>query len=132
VGSNQIINMSKTLKLIEHYYKVLREQDDQNDDTMMQPDGELPPQDVMDAPQETPDETMPLSSEGENRYIEDLIDAALYEPTSDDARMLTNLQSVMKMKRYKNAREEILPSILNIIRPATDESDIRSDLDRID
>jgi hypothetical protein len=87
--------------------------------------------DVLDNPEPVEDETMPLTSEGEDRYISDMIDAALFEPSAEDARILQNFQSVMKMKRYKNAREEILPTLLNIIRPKTEENDIRSQLNNV-
>jgi len=125
--------MKKTLKLMNHYLRVLREQDEEGMEEMDEFDtsGGEEMEGVLDNPEPVDDEMMPLSSEGENQYIADLIDAAMYEPTSDDARLLQNLQSVMKMKRFKNAREEILPTILNIIRPATDESDIRDGLDDI-
>lgn len=123
---------SKTLKLIRQYKKVLREQ------------GELPPADEFNTqPQggdatEMPDpnaeatqEEMPMTSEGEEEYISNLIDAALFEPSPTDAKTLTDLQSVMKMKKYNNAREEILPVILNIIRPSTDGNNLRQALDTV-
>jgi hypothetical protein len=129
--------MKKTLKLINHYRRVLKEQAEEE----MNPEGQDPQfdtsggqdpaaegGDVLDNPEPVEDETMPLTSEGENRYIADMIDAALFEPASEDARTLQNLQSVMKMKRYKNAREEILPTVLSIIRPSTEENDIRGEL----
>jgi hypothetical protein len=129
--------MKKTLKLINHYRRVLKEQAEEE----MNPEGQDPQfdtsggqdpaaggEDVLDNPEPVEDETMPLTSEGEDRYIADMIDAALFEPASEDARTLQNLQSVMKMKRYKNAREEILPMVLSIIRPSTEENDIRSQL----
>lgn len=125
--------MKKTLKLIDHYYKVLREQAEENPEDVQEFDtsGGEAPEDVLDSPEELPQEEMPMTSEGENQYISDLIDAALYEPTSEDARLLNNLQSVMKMKKFTNAREEILPTVLNIIRPSTDENDLRGDLDQL-
>jgi hypothetical protein len=129
--------MKKTLKLIAHYHKILREQAEEMPENPENPEefdtsGGESPEDVLDNPEEMPQEEMPMTSEGENQYISDLIDAALYEPTSEDARLLTNLQSVMKMKKFTNAREEILPTILNVIRPATEENDIRDDLNQID
>jgi hypothetical protein len=125
--------MKKTLKLMNHYLRVLKEQGEEGMEGTEEFDtsGGEEMDGVTDMAEPVEDEMMPLSSEGENQYIADLIDAAMYEPTSDDARVLQNLQSVMKMKRFKNAREEILPTILNIIRPSTEESDIRDGLDDI-
>lgn len=123
---------SKTLKLIEQYkQKLLREQ------------GELPPADefnttdqgdVTDVNNDMGDENqdeVPMTSRGEDQYISDMVDAALFEPSSDDAAILSNLQSVMKMKKYNNAREEILPVLLNIIRPSTGASQLRGQLNDI-
>lgn len=124
--------LSKTFRLIDHYGKVILEQD-----------GQLPPdqegfdsgagetQDVLDNPEPTPSQEMPLTSAGEEKYIADLIDAALFEPSSEDSKTLANLQSAMQLKKYTNAREEILPIVLNIIRPSTEASDIRNDLNQI-
>lgn len=125
--------MKKTLKLINHYYKVLQEQDGQPPEDTQEFDtsGGESTEDVLDAPEEAPQEEMPMTAEGENQYISDLIDAALYAPTSEDAYLLNNLQSVMKMKQFTNAREEVLPTILSIIRPSTEGDEIRDDLDQM-
>lgn len=123
---------NKTLKLFSHFHRILQEQ------------GEIPPdptqeqgfdttggQDVTDLPEPAPEEEMPMSSEGEDRYISDIIDAALYEPSAEDSQVLTNLQSAMQMKKYTNAREEILPVVLNIIRPSTEGNEMRDDLNAV-
>lgn len=119
----------KTLKLIKHYHRILKEQDEQIPDEEQGFDidgGE------MEAPMEEPvSEEVPMTSEGEERYISDLIDAALYEPNAEDAQILIDLQSVMKMKKYQNARDEVLPIILNIIRPSTEGNDIRDSLNNV-
>lgn len=114
---------SKTLALIEKYERNLREQDEDSiglDDVT----------DIQDEPVQ--DEVIPMTSAGENEYISNMIDAALFEPSSEEAQTLTNLQSVMKMKKYRNAREEILPLVLNIISPSSDAKDIRSTLNTIE
>jgi hypothetical protein len=121
---------SKTLNLINRYRRVLKEQ------------GELPPADEFNTvPQdatEAPDpnaaaagEEVPMTSEGEDEYIANLIDAALFEPSPEDAKTLTDLQGIVKMKKYNNAREEILPILLNIIRPSTESNNIRQSLDKV-
>jgi len=122
----------KTLSLFKHYHKILAEQ------------AEVPPQegqdpsfdtsggqDVTDVAAPPPEEEMPMTSEGEDRYISDIIDAALFEPSAEDSQILTNLQSVMQMKKYTNAREEVLPTVLNIIRPSTEGNELRDDLNAI-
>lgn len=119
---------SQTLALFDYYYRLLREQGE--DPNQMQGDPsqqQAPPQspDVTENPQPTPEETMPMSSEGEDKYISDLIDAALFEPSPEDANTLVNLQSQMQMKKYTNAREEILPTILRIINSSTQGGDLR-------
>lgn len=106
---------SKTLKLIRRFHEDV--------------DGNQS-EDVTETPQETP-ETMPMTSEGENEYISDMIDAALFSPSSEDAQTLLNLQSVMKLKRFTNAREEILPTILGMIRSTSDAKDLKSNLNAI-
>lgn len=106
---------SKTLKLIRRFHEDVEGNS---------------PEDVTEAPQETPD-TMPMTSEGENEYISDMVDAALFSPSSDDAQTLLNLQSVMKLKRFTNAREEILPLVLRIIRTSADDRDLKSNLNEI-
>jgi hypothetical protein len=125
--------MKKTLKLIDHYYRILREQDEQNPEDVQEFDttGGEAGADVMDDPEQVSQEEVPLTSEAENSYISDLISAALFEPTPEERRILTNLQSVMSMKKFKNAREEILPNILTLIRPSTEEDSLRDDLDKI-
>lgn len=132
--------MKKTLKLIEHYHRILREQGEEE----MNPEGQDPQfdtsggqdpaaegGDVLDNPEPVESETMPLTSEGEDRYIAYMIDAALFEPSAEDAMVLQNFQSVMKMKRFENAREEILPTLLKIIQPSIEKNDIRSKLNNM-
>jgi len=121
----------KTLQLIERYHRLLKEQGEEQP----MPDEEQG-FDTAAAEQEMPQEEpipeeLPMTSEGEERYIADIIDAALFEPDSDDAQLLLNLQSVMKMKKYENARDEVLPTVLNIIRPSSEGSDIRDSLNNI-
>ena len=119
---------SKTLELFDYYYRLLREQGE--DPTQMQGDPtqqQAPPQsqDVTENPEPVPSEMMPMSSAGEDKYISDLIDAALFEPSPEDANTLVNLQSQMQMKKYTNAREEILPTILRIINSSTQGGDLK-------
>jgi hypothetical protein len=126
------ILLNRTSKVFDHYNRILKEQGEQLPDPNAEFDtsgGQSP--DVTQNPAPASQEEVPMTSEGEEKYIADLIDAALFEPSSEDARTLTNLQGVMEMKRYKNAREEILPLVLNIIRPSTESSDIRDGLDSL-
>lgn len=120
--------MSKTQSLFKHYHRILREQGEQITDEFDTTGGEVP--NVTDTV-EPDQEEMPMTSEGEDRYIADMIDAALYSPTPEDSQILTNLQSVMKMKRFKNAREEVLPTVLGIIRPESDGNDLRDSLNNV-
>jgi|TARA_R110002110_G_scaffold7140_2_gene36252 hypothetical protein len=120
---------SKTLQLFDHYTRTLLEQDEVPQDPAM---GGEQPQDVQDVVDPVPEVTMPLTSEGEEQYISDLIDASLYKPSPEEASTLTNLQSVMKMKRFKNAREEILPTILSIIAASSGEGSLKQELQNID
>jgi hypothetical protein len=126
---------SKTLQLINKYHRLLKEQGEDPNMQQMEQDPSQQPEDVQgavdptaEAPQE---ETMPLSSQGEDKYIADLVDAALFEPSAEDARTLLNLQNVMQMKRYKNAREEVLPLLLSIISSETQGGDLKKDLNNI-
>lgn len=124
---------SKTLKLINSYLKVINEQ---GEDPNMQPDPSAEqPQDIQDTVDPNAptgeEEIVPLTSQGEEKYIADLIDAALYEPSAEDARTLLNLQNVMQMKRFRNAREEVLPLVLSLISSETQAGDIKKDLNKI-
>ena len=122
---------SKTLQLINSYTRLINEQ---GEDPNLQQDPNAPQdvQDVVDPnSQAAPEEEMPLTSQAENQYISDLIDAALFEPSSEDARTLLNLQNVMQMKRFSNAREEVLPLILSLIRSETESGDLKKDLSAI-
>jgi hypothetical protein len=126
---------SKTLQLMNKYHRLLKEQGEDPNMQQMEPDPSQQPQDVQDAVDpnaaEPADETMPLTSQGEDQYISDLIDAALFSPSSEDARTLLNLQNVMQMKRYSNAREEVLPLVLSIISAETQGGDLKKDLNNI-
>jgi hypothetical protein len=126
---------SKTLQLINSYHRLIKEQGEdpnaQQDPSMAQEQ----PQDVqgMVDPNagDAGEEELPLTSQGEDKYIANLIDAALFEPSAEDARTLLNLQNVMQMKRYKNSREEVLPMVLSLISSETQSGDIKKDLSRL-
>jgi hypothetical protein len=126
---------SKTLQLINRYHRIIREQGE--DPSMQQdPNAEMETaQDVQGAVDpnagDAGGEELPLTSQGEDKYIADLIDAALFEPSAEDARTLLNLQNVMQMKRYKNAREEVLPLVLSLISSETQGGDLKKSLNSI-
>jgi len=125
--------MNKTLQLFDHYTKTLFEQGEVPQEEVPQdPAMGGQPQDVQDVVDPAPEETMPMTSEGEEQYISDLIDASLYKPSPEEASTLTNLQSVMKMKRFTNAREEILPTVLSIIAASSGEGSLKQELQNID
>jgi hypothetical protein len=126
---------SKTIELINYYTRLLKEQAEEDP---MQQGAEMPPvggdvQDVVEPQAEAPQEqeTAPMTSEGENEYIANLIDAALFKPTAEEAKTLMNLQNVMQLKRYTNAREEVLPMVLSIISPETQSNSLKQNLSDI-
>ena len=125
---------SKTLQLIKNYHRLLKEQDE---DPNMSPDpSQGAPEDVQgvvdpSAGEAPTEDTMPLTSQAEDKYIADLVDAALFEPSAEDARTLINLQNVMQMKRYKNAREEVLPLVLSLISSETQGGDLKKELNQL-
>jgi hypothetical protein len=134
---------SKTLELIKRYYMLL-EQDDQNMENNV--DQEQPPpegQDVTEMPAEQPpqQDTVPLSSSAELRYIEDVVLAALKEkPFSDQDRIaFENLQALLKkpdkIERIQNtgqtAKDFYIKEITPILRPEKQEQEIRDNLDTI-
>ena len=126
---------SKTLQLINQYHRLIKEQ---GEDPNMQQDPNMDqeqPQDVQGAVDpsagDAGEEELPLTSQGEDKYIADLIDAALFEPSAEDARTLLNLQNVMQMKRYKNSREEVLPLVLSLISSETQGGDLKKSLNSI-
>ena len=121
---------SKTLKLINSYLHLMEQ--GENPEEVPQ---EQQPQDVQDMvdpnANASQEETMPFTSQAEEKYISDLVDAALFEPSPEDVKTLLNLQNVMQMKRFRNAREEVLPLVLSIISPETQAGDIKKDLSSI-
>lgn len=97
---------------------------------MINPSGKPiePPSDAPD-----PQNTVPLSPEGEDQYVSDIVDASLFEPSSEDAEALLNFQSLMGMepRRFKNSRDEVLPHVLSIINPSTQAGDMKKDLNSL-
>lgn len=126
---------SKTLQLINLQYRILKEQGEDPNAAQDPAMAQEQPQDVQGMVDPNAgsagEEELPLTSQGEDKYIADLIDAALFEPSSENARTLLNLQNVMQMKRYKNAREEVLPLVLSLISNETQAGDIKKDLSRL-
>ena len=121
--------MSRTLRLIDGYIKFLKEQ---GENPEMEPmAGQEPSPDVTENPEPAPQEEMPMTSEGEEEYISNLIDAALFSPSPEESKTLNDLQSAMKLKRFTNAREEILPIILGIIQPATAGGNLKQSLNNL-
>lgn len=115
---------SKTLSIIKNQIKIIKEQDEQDPNAAPQPeDATVPP---TSTPEPAPE--LPFTSEVENDYIAAIIDAALFEPNSEQKMTLSNFQSMMDLKKFKNARDEILPSIIGIIWPESSSKDIRNDL----
>lgn len=128
---------SKTLKLIEQYYRII-EQDEQDPNAVMQ---ETPPEAVTpEVPAEEP-ETIPLSSQAEIRYIEDVVLAALMEPrpSGSDRIALENFLDLLKrpdaiqriQSSGKTAKDIYQTQILPIIRPAQEGQELRDNLDAI-
>lgn len=131
---------SKTLQLIERYQRIL-EQDEQNPEAGMEqpPEGEQPPEQA-EMPPEEPQETIPLSSPAELRYIEDVVLAALMEPPSGTDRI--SLENILDLIRSPDSNERIQGSgqtakdlyqskVLPIIRPAQQSQDIRDISDQM-
>lgn len=121
---------SKTLTLINYHTRLLKEQPEEQPD----PNAQQSPQDVQQVtePAPQPQETEPLTSEGENEYITNLIDAALFKPSAEEAKTLMNLQNVMQLKHYENAREEVLPFVLAIIHSENSAKDLKQNLSSLD
>lgn len=125
--------MSKTLKLIEKYKRIL-EQDEQDPNAGME---QAP---APEMPAEEP-ETIPLSSPAEVRYMEDVVLAALMEPPSGNDRI--TLENILDLLRRPDNLQRIQSSgqtakdlyqsqVLPIIRPAQQGMDIRDNLDQLD
>lgn len=106
---------SKTIKLINRYARLLREQGEDPSDSQQAED---PP-----VEEEPVEEDVPSTSQAEDRYVQYLIDAALFIPSPTQHKTLNTLQSIVNMKQYKNARQEILPFVLPMIgKKAKDEN----------
>jgi hypothetical protein len=124
---------SKTLQLINYYTNLIKEQGEDPSQMPQEPGMEQPQQGAPPPPQEAPEpeETAPMTSEGENEYITNLINAALFKPSAEDAKTLMNLQNVMQLKRYTNAREEVLPMVLSIISSESQSGDLKQNMDQL-
>lgn len=120
----------KTLKLFDHFQSLL-EQSPELQDQVGQEEPVDDVQDVTDPNAGGAGEEMPLTSEAEEQYIEDLIDAALFQPSSEEAKTLLNLQNVIKSKSFTNAREEVLPLVLSLIQSETSTNDLKDSLDQV-
>ena len=128
---------SKTLKLIERYHRII-EQDEQDPNAGMEAPPEAAPAPEM--PAEQP-ETVPLSSQAEIRYIEDVVLAALMEPrpSGGDRIALENFLDLLKkpdaIQRIqgsgKTAKDIYQTKILPIILPAQEGQELRDNLDSI-
>jgi hypothetical protein len=103
---------SKTIKLINRYARLLREQGEDPSDSQQAED---PPLEEEPVEEDVPEEDVPPTSQAEDRYVQYLIDAALFIPSPTQHKTLNNLQSIVNMKQYKNARQEILPFVLPMI-----------------
>jgi len=131
---------SKTLQLIERYQRIL-EQDEQNPEM----GGEQPPPQEGQAPApemppEEPQESIPLSSPAEVRYMEDVVLAALMEPPSGTDRIaLENILDLLRrpdnIKKIQGsgqtAKDLYQSKVLPIIRPAQQGRDIRDISDQM-
>lgn len=131
---------SKTLQLIERYYRII-EQDEQDPNAVMETPPEAPPEAQAPEAPAPEQETVPLSSQAEIRYIEDVVLAALMEPkpSGDDRIALENFLDLLKrpdaIKRIngtgKTAKDIYQTQILPIIRPAQEGQELRDNLDSI-
>lgn len=121
----EMSNKRKTEQLIEKCYYLL-EQDEDLDMELSDDTG-----DVTDQIGDQEERIIPLTSEGEEQYIQDLVDAALFEPSSEDSKILTDLQAKMSSKDYQNAREDILPVVLRVIRGSTEDKQIKDSLNKL-
>lgn len=124
---------SKTLALIKKYHTIL-EQDEQNLDVAPQ-EGDVTEQPTQSpTPDQESQESIPLSSPAELRYMQDVVMAALMEPPSGNDRItLENILDLLKMpdadKRINannmTARDMYQQEVLPIIRPAQQDDEIK-------
>lgn len=77
-------------------------------------------------------EVLPLTNEKKEMLLSNLIDAAIYKPSNPEANTIMKLREVMETGRFENANEEVLGSVLNFIRPSTDEGDLRQSISQLD
>jgi len=132
----------KTLQLL-NYYQRLVEQDEQD---MLPPEQGDPSQanpeaDMAAAASESEQNTIPLSSQGEIRYIQDVVLAALMEPrpTGNDKITLENFLDMLNrpdavdmiQSSGKTAKDLYQNEILPIIRPAQQEQEVRNISDQM-
>lgn len=77
-------------------------------------------------------ETLPLTQEKKEILLANLLDAALYKPSHAEANTLNKFKEVMETGKFENSNEEVLTSVLNFIKPATDDDDLRQTMDQLD
>lgn len=124
--------MSKTLKLIDKYMRLLKEQDDPNAPVDPNAGMEAPPIEALPAEEPAP---LPLSTTAEYRYMEDVIAAAnMPRPNGEDAIAFENLQDLLKRPdvpqlingQKMTAKDFYQKKILPLIRPAQEAEQIKN------
>lgn len=107
---------SKTLRLIEKYQRDLQEQ---AEDPNAAPEGAMPVEDPTAAAPEP--QVLQMTTDAEDNYILQIINAALFEPSSVDPsqkQQLLDLQEIMMNKDafgITNARNEVYDKVRLII-----------------
>jgi hypothetical protein len=77
-------------------------------------------------------EVLPLTNEKKEMLLLNLLDAAIYHPSNPEANTLMKLKEVMDTGKFENSNEEVLSSVLNFIKPSTDEGELRHSMDNLD
>lgn len=128
---------SKTLKLIEQYRKDLLEQADPT----VAPEGEVPMEDPAATPApeaEQEPQVLQMTTAAEDEYIKNIIDAALFEPSSvspEQTRALLDLQEIMMNKDatdVTNARADVYPVVMSIIGKEPEERGFKKIIGKVE
>lgn len=127
---------SKTLTLIEGYHRILNEQTPED----MAAGAEGAPDAAQVAPEapapEPEQEVVQLTSEGEDELISMIVDAALFNPTPSQKKVLQDIQNTIYSDKFKeeipNSRETILPILLDMLSGVNQEQSFEKQLTSLD
>ena len=107
----------KTLKLLNRYNRLIREQGEDAPpmDQEAPVDGSMGADEGADATMPPTEDSGPVTSNAENQEIEKILDAALFKPSDQQKKQLSDIQLLIKSNAHKNIVRPIMFKVAEII-----------------